>query len=149
MDPLLPRTHSIPVLEHEGEDCMSLDNCDGPFEPIQESTLLDCSQRNAPIIHADVMTLEARGCVQSLPSATVEVQGSEGTSSNAPHAYANVGVIKPGTYSRLLLRCTPRPKGRKLQSRGCRAVQSTEGRDEDSNKDSDAAQRSRKRSREM
>ena len=149
MDLLESRTHFVPVTQQEGEESMSLVNFDGPSEPIQESKLPDCSHCNAPIIGSDVMTLDAKECDRSLPAATVEVQESEGNSSNASHAYANVGVISPGTYSRLLLRSTPRPKGRKLQSRGCRAVHSTEGGEEDSNNDSAAAKRSMKRSRQM
>ena len=40
------------------------------------------------------------------------------------HAYSRVGVIKPGTYSRSLLRSAPRPKGQGLGCEGCTAVHS-------------------------
>ena len=40
------------------------------------------------------------------------------------HAYSRVGVIKPGTYSRSLLRSAPRPKGQGLGCAGCTAVHS-------------------------
>ena len=40
------------------------------------------------------------------------------------HAYSRVGVIKPGTYSRSLLRRAPRPKGHKVSCAGCTAVHS-------------------------
>ena len=40
------------------------------------------------------------------------------------HAYSRAGVIKPGTYSRSLLRSAPRPKGHGLGCAGCTAVHS-------------------------
>jgi hypothetical protein len=40
------------------------------------------------------------------------------------HAYSRVGVIKPGTYSRSLLRSAPRPQGQGLGCAGCTAVHS-------------------------
>ena len=40
------------------------------------------------------------------------------------HAYSRVGVIKPGTYSRSLLRSAPRPQGQGLGCSGCTAVHS-------------------------
>ena len=40
------------------------------------------------------------------------------------HAYSRVGIIKPGTYSRSLLRSAPRPKSQGLGCAGCSAVHS-------------------------
>ena len=40
------------------------------------------------------------------------------------HAYSRVGVVKPGTYSRSLLRSAPRPKRHDLGSAGCTAINS-------------------------
>ena len=40
------------------------------------------------------------------------------------HAYSRVGIIKPGTYSRSLLRSAPRPKSQGLDCAGCNAVHS-------------------------
>jgi hypothetical protein len=40
------------------------------------------------------------------------------------HAYSRVEVIKPGTYSRSLLRSAPRPQGQGLGCVGCIAVHS-------------------------
>jgi hypothetical protein len=40
------------------------------------------------------------------------------------NAYSRVGIIKPGTYSRSLLRSAPRPKGQGLGCEGCTAVHS-------------------------
>jgi hypothetical protein len=40
------------------------------------------------------------------------------------HAYSRVGIIKPGTYYRSLLRSGPRPKGQGLGCEGCTAVHS-------------------------
>ena len=40
------------------------------------------------------------------------------------HAYSRVGVIKPGTYSRSLLRSAPRPKDQKLVCAGCTTIHS-------------------------
>ena len=40
------------------------------------------------------------------------------------HAYSRVGIIKPGTYSRSLLRSAPRPKSQGLGCVGCNAVHS-------------------------
>ena len=45
-------------------------------------------------------------------------------SSLQTHAYSKVGVIKPGTYSRSLLRIVPHLKGHKLGCAGCIAVHS-------------------------
>jgi hypothetical protein len=40
------------------------------------------------------------------------------------HAYSRAGIIKPGTYSRSLLRSAPRPKSQGLGCAGCTAVHS-------------------------
>jgi hypothetical protein len=59
-----------------------------------------------PSLHSDVATLiEDKSTLQT-------------------HAYSRVGVIKPDTYSRSLLRSAPRSKGQGLGCVGCTAVHS-------------------------
>ena len=65
--------------------------------------------------------------VQSPPPRTPSLQTDVATlvedkSPLQTHAYSRAGVIKPGTYSRSLLRSAPRPKGQVCA--GCTAVHS-------------------------
>ena len=145
-NPLHPRSHLASGSEQETDQVVSIDEFHGPFEPVPECNIPECSKSDAPI--DEVHAVDGKGCGESLHSAVAEVERTQGNSSKASHSYARVGVIKPGTYSRLLLRSTPRPRGRKLKSMGCWAVESIEGPQEDSIKDSNSVEGSKKRSRQ-
>ena len=69
-----------------------------PVSSITVAVVVHSPHARNPSLQADVATLV------------------EDMSTLQTHAYYRVGVIKPGTYSRSLLRSAPRPKGHKL---GC------------------------------
>ena len=67
--------------------------------------------------------------VQRPPSRTPSLQTDIATpiehkSTLQTHAYSRAGVIKPGTYSRTLLKNAPRPKDQNLVCAGCFVVHS-------------------------
>ena len=76
----------------------------------------DCSVTPAVVVH----TPHPRTPSLQADDATL----IEDKSTLPTHAYSRVGVIKPGTYSRSLLRSSPRPKGQGLDCAGCTAVHS-------------------------
>ena len=88
----------------------------------------DCSVTPAVVVH----TPHPRTPSLHADDATL----IEDKSSLPIHAYSRVGVVKPGTYSRSLLRSFPRPKRKKLGSVGCTAVH-TLGLDHCHNNDGD------------
>ena len=61
-------------------------------------------------------------CIEDLnpvqPKSTIEIKVVE-TPKQVMHAYSNVGVIKPGTYTSTLLSGTPKPRGVRLKTPGC------------------------------
>ena len=65
--------------------------------------------------------------VHSLKPQTPSLQADDVTliedkSTLQTHAYSRAGFIRPGTYSKSLLRNAPRPEGQKLGCAGCNAV---------------------------
>ena len=146
-NPIQSRSHLASGSQEEGVEHVSLDEFHGPFEPVLECNSPHCRKVDVPI--DDVHAMDDRSCSDSLQPKLPEVERTQGNSTEASHAYARVGVIKPGTYSRLLLRSNPRPRGRKLKSTGCWAAQCIEGPQGDSINESNTAERSKKRSRQV
>lgn len=148
-EPLMSPSRILLDSQVVGEYEVSLDDFQGPFDPVPDCSLPDSKEPPTQVASVHVMIVDAEGCVQSATPTTVEGERAVCDVISAAHAYAKVGNIKPGTYSRCLLRSTPRPKGRKLQSRGCWTAISTHGLLEDSIKDYDAREPSRKHIRRV
>ena len=73
---------------------------------VTPAVVVQISHARTPSLQADVSTLiQDKSTLQS-------------------HAYSRVGVIKPGTWSRSLLRSAPRPTDQKLGCAGCTVVHS-------------------------
>ena len=83
---------------------MKIDN--PPDSSVTPAVVVHSPHARTPSFQADVATL------------------IEDMSTLQTHAYSRVGVIKPGTYSRSLLRSAPRPKGQGIGCAGCTAVHS-------------------------
>ena len=83
---------------------MKIDN--PPDSSVTPAVVVQSPHARTPSLQADVATL------------------IEDMSTLQTHAYSRVGVIKPGTYSRSVLRSSPRPKRQKLGCAGCTAVHS-------------------------
>ena len=76
----------------------------------------DCSVSPAVVVHTPHPVT---------PSLQTDVATlKEDNNTLQPHAYSRVGVIKPGTYSRSILRRAPHPRDQKLDCAGCTAVHS-------------------------
>ena len=91
---------------------ISIDQFEGPFEHVLVSAL------NKSMGHGSIDD----GCIEDFnlvqPESTIDIKVVE-NSKPVRHAYSNVGVIKPGTYTSALLRGHPKPRGVRLKTPGC------------------------------
>ena len=93
-------------------ETISIDQFEGPFEHILVGPV------NKSMGHGSIDD----GCFETLnllqPESTIEIKVPD-HSKPVLHAYSRVGVIKPGTYTRALLRGHPKPRGVRLKTPGC------------------------------
>ena len=99
-------------------ELISIDQFQGPFEHVPVGAVNKRMGRGS----INVACIEDLNPVQ--PESTIEIKVVE-TLKQVMHAYFNVGVIKPGTYTSTLLSGTPKPRGVRLKTPGCVSLCST------------------------
>lgn len=85
-----------------------IDQFEGPFEHVLVGALNKSMGHGS--IHEDFNIVQ--------PESTIDIQVVDNFKP-VRHAYSNVGVIKPGTYTSALLRGHPKPRGDRLKTPGC------------------------------
>lgn len=117
---------SSPLVEDAMALVLSIDDFEGPFEPIPKGS--DEGHVSPPpdplpsSLHFHTVKSPGHPGIEA-SAADVDDAHIDDSDSRKKHAYADVGIIQPGTYTRALLRGTPRRKGRKLQMKGCSAIE--------------------------